>query len=79
MVLDYGCCVLDNIFFWNTTDLQNKLKLFQCYYNEERCHNGIDGLVPLQKAEGESGAAISINHYRWEKHCRGLFQLPIVA
>lgn len=71
--------LLDNIFFWNTTDLQNKLKLFQCYYNEERCHNGIDGLVPLQKAEGESGAAISINHYRWEKHCRGLFQLPIVA
>ncbi len=71
--------LLDSMFFWHTTDLQNKLNLFQCYYNKERCHHGIDGLTPLQKTEGKSGTVISINHYRWEKHCRGLFQLPIAA
>ncbi|MCX7119016.1 MAG: integrase core domain-containing protein [Gammaproteobacteria bacterium] len=71
--------LLDNMFFWHTTDLQNKLNLFQRYYNEKRCHHGIDGITPLQKATEKSGAVISINHYRWEKHCRGLFELPIAA
>ena len=71
--------LLDNMFFWNTTDLQNKLKLFQCYYNEERCHHGIDGITPIQKAEEKSDTVISINQYRWEKHCRGLFELPVAA
>ena len=67
------------MFFWHTTDLQNKLNLFQRYYNEKRWHHGIDGITPLQKATEKSGAVISINHYRWEKHCRGLFELPIAA
>ena len=24
-------------------------------------------------------AAVSLEHYRWQSHCRGLFQLPIAA
>jgi len=23
--------------------------------------------------------AISIDHYRWNKHCNGLYQLPVAA
>ncbi len=49
------------------------------YYNENRGHAGIDGAIPLQKSENSPAMIISLNHYRWKKHCRGLFQLPIAA
>ena len=71
--------ILDKTFYWHANDLQNKLELFQCYYNEERCHGSIDGLSPLQKADEKSSTVVSIHDYRWKKHCRGLFQLPIAA
>jgi putative transposase len=71
--------ILDKTFYWHANDLQNKLKLFQCYYNEERCHGSIDGLSPLQKADEKSSRVVSIHDFRWKKHCRELFQLPIVA
>ena len=28
---------------------------------------------------GFSKKIVDINNYRWEKHCRGLFQLPVAA
>jgi len=71
--------LLDKTLHWNAHDLQNKLDLFQCYYNVARCHWGIDGIAPLQKAEEQSATVVSINQYQWKKHCRGLFQLPIAA
>ena len=71
--------ILDKTFYWHANDLQNKLQLFQCYYNEERCHGSIDRLAPLQKADEKSSTVVSIHDYRWKKHCRGLFQLPIAA
>ena len=66
-------------FFWNEVDLQNKLDFFQKYHNESRGHGGINGNTPRQKASEQSSTVISLNHYRWKKHCRGLFQLPIAA
>jgi transposase InsO family protein len=71
--------ILDKTFYWNAYDLQNKLELFQNYYNEERAHHGIDGITPLKKADEPSSTVVSINHYRWKKHCHGLFELPIAA
>lgn len=71
--------ILDKTFFWNVCDLQNKLELFQNYYNEERCHHGIDGITPLKKADEPQGTVVSIDNYRWKKHCQGLFELPIAA
>jgi hypothetical protein len=46
--------------------------LFQ--YN--RCHSSRDGATP-----DESGREniIALTDCRWKKHCRGLFQLPLVA
>jgi len=68
--------LLDKAFFWTATDLANKLRDYQQYYNEERCHSGRDGATPVDSGPGK---VIDINNYLWEKHCRGLFQLPVAA
>ena len=68
--------LLDQILFWTATDLENKLRDYQCYYNESRTHSGKDGSTPIESTDEN---VIDINDYRWKKHCRGLFQLPIAA
>jgi transposase InsO family protein len=68
--------LLDQTLFWTATDLQGKLTNYQCYYNEHRAHSGRDGATPL---EATGSKVIGINHYRWEKHCRGLCELPSAA
>ena len=68
--------LLDHTFFWTTTDLENKLRYYQAYYNEKRCHSSRDGATPVSS---DSGKVVGINSYRWKKHCRGLFQLPVAA
>lgn len=71
--------LLDQTLFWSELYLQNKLDSFQRYYNEECGHGGINHITPTVKA-GEGGAeVVSLDNYRWKKHCRGLFQLPIAA
>ena len=70
---------LDRTLFWNSNDLQNKLNEFQCYYNEKRAHMGLDGSIPIQISKNRTSNIIDFKKYRWEKHCRGLFQLPIAA
>lgn len=77
-----GTCrreLLDKTFFWNASDLQNKLVTFQQFYNENRCHFGISGNTPDRQGIKSKKAVVDINHYRWKKHCRGLFQLPRAA
>jgi len=68
--------LLDQTLFWTATDLENKLRDYQCYYNEDRTHSGRDGTTPVGP---ESGKVVDIKEYRWQKHCRGLFHLPIAA
>lgn len=68
--------LLDQTLFWTATDLENKLSEYQCYYNEFRTHSGRAGTTPLSP---EGGKIVDINWYRWQKHCRGLFQLPMFA
>lgn len=71
--------LLDQTTFWNELDLRNKLDSFQHYYNEKRGHGGINRKTPATKAGEGSEGVVSIDNYCWEKHCRGLFQLPIAA
>ena len=40
---------------------------------------GIKGDTPKQVSENKKSNVININHFRWESHCRGLFQLPSAA
>jgi len=70
---------LDKTLFWNANDLGNKLDEFRQYYNEIRCHSGICSNTPEYQANKNSNSIIDINQYRWRKHCRGLFDLPIAA
>jgi transposase InsO family protein len=68
--------LLDHTFFWTVTDLENKLHNYQCYYNQYRTHSGRDGATPVVSAGNKF---FDINQYRWKKHCRGLFELPVAA
>jgi len=68
--------LLDHTFFWTATDLENKLRNYEAYYNEHRTHSGRDGETPIELVDRK---VIDINAYRWRKHCRSLFELPVAA
>ena len=68
--------LLDQTLFWTATDLENKLQEYQRYYNGSRTHSGRDGATPIGDSERK---VVDINQYRWQKHCRGLFELPVAA
>jgi hypothetical protein len=68
--------LLDQTLFWTASDLENKLQNYQRYYNEYRCHSGRDGATPV---DSDNGRIAALNDYRWKKHCRDLFQLPVAA
>jgi hypothetical protein len=69
---------LDRILFWTIVDLEAKLIDFQHYYNGHRTHTGLEGGLPEPAADG-SASPIGFKSYRWQRHCRGLYQTPIVA
>ena len=70
---------LDQLFFWNSRDLQHKLDEFRDYFNEHRVHAGIDGDLPNQRADENKPRIASLENYAWESHCNGLFQMPKAA
>ena len=37
---------LDQLFFWNTQDLERKLAHFAQYYNQDRTHQSLNGITP---------------------------------
>jgi putative transposase len=67
---------LARMLFWTAADLEAKLIDFRHYYNGRRTHAGLDGRLP--EPDG-SGAPLDFDSYRWQKHCRGLYQTPIAA
>ena len=70
---------LDHIFFWNSVDLERKLLAYQEYFNNYRGHYGIGGMTPGKKSGEGLTEVISLNAYRFKKHCNGLYQLPTAA
>ena len=69
---------LDRTLFWTTADLETKLLGFQHYYNGHRTHDGLEGRLPEPTTE-RPAARKDFASYRWQKHCRGLYQTPIAA
>jgi putative transposase len=69
---------LDRILFWTTTDLENKLVDFRRYFNDHRSHTALQGRTPSQDALMPRPVAL-LHSYRWQPHCRGLFQTPMAA
>ena len=66
---------LDRMLFWSAPDLERKLTAFQDFYNAHRAHTSLNGRTPVQTRKDVA----PLNHYRWETHCRGLYQTPIAA
>jgi hypothetical protein len=52
---------------------------FRAYKNDHRVHRAIAGLTPAQFAGALSPTPAALDHYGWQQHCRGLFELPIAA
>jgi hypothetical protein len=69
---------LDRTLFWTTADLEAKLLDFQNYYNGYRTHAGLKGRLP-EPGVARPASLIDFGSYRWQKHCRGLYQTPIAA
>ena len=69
---------LDQTLFWTAADLELKLLGFQRYYNGHRAHAGLDGRPPAWTPD-EGGRRASLHSYRWQPHCRGLYQTPMTA
>ena len=70
---------IDQLFFWDENDLQQKLDRYKRYYNDERVHASLD-LVPAAKADMKiKHEQKAIDNCRWQSHCGGLFQLPVAA
>ena len=67
---------LDRVLFWNAVDLARKLEAFRDYYNG---HRVLAGLTPAQRAGALCPAPAALDHYGWQRHCRGLFVLPVAA
>ncbi|MGB5300520.1 MAG: integrase core domain-containing protein, partial [Thiogranum sp.] len=70
---------LDHVFFWNACDLERKLELFKDYYNHSRTHASLDGNTPDEISNDSVAQPAPLHNYVWEKHCGGLFQLPVAA
>ncbi len=66
---------LDQTLFWNSSDLEKKLGLFQDYYNQNRVHTALAGNTPIERPF----KALSLSNFDWEKHCHGLFEIPNLA
>ena len=70
---------LERVLFWNAVDLARKLEAFRDYYNDHRVHRALAGLTPASFAGALSPAHAALDHYGWQQHCRGLFELPVAA
>ena len=58
------------------TDLELKLSAFKDYYNGYRVHAALKGQTPIETTKSK---AADLKFYRWQKHCRGIYQTPIAA
>ena len=69
---------MDRTLFWTAADLEMKLLDFQRYYNGHRTDAGLDGGTP-DPSPATCGERASVRSYRWQPHCRGLYQTPMAA
>ena len=68
---------LDRVFFWNrpTGAQAATFRITQ----RHRVHRALAGLTPAQFAGALSPAPAALDHYGWQQHCRGLFEIPVAA
>ena len=69
----------DHVLFWNAADLEKKLSEFQAYYNQHRVHRSLGGNTPTQVSGDSLASRAALHKFRWQPHCRGLYELPVAA
>jgi len=68
---------LDHTLCWTTTaDLDSKLLDFRTYFNNHRTHDSLEGRTPDTSV---SRPIVTLRSFRWQPHCRALYQTPVVA
>ncbi|PYT91937.1 MAG: hypothetical protein DMG41_00790 [Acidobacteria bacterium] len=67
---------MDQTFFRTTADLENKLLDFRTYFNNHRTHTSLKGRTPDTPA---SRRGANLHSFRWQPHCRALYQTPVAA
>jgi hypothetical protein len=67
---------LDHMLFWTSADLENKLLDFRTYFNHHRTHHSREGRTPDMPM---SRQVANLRSFRWQPHCRGLYQTPPAA
>jgi putative transposase len=67
---------LDEIMFWTTADLENKLLDFRTYFDNYRTHDSLEGRTPDTSV---SRPIANLRSIRWQLHCRALYQTPVAA
>ena len=67
---------LDQTLFWTAADLENRLRLFQDYFNRQRVHSGLGARLPDSP---ETPTPLNFDSYRWQQHSGGLYQTPMAA
>jgi hypothetical protein len=71
--------LLDQVFFWNSVDLERKLGCYRLYFNHSRTHASLDGNTPADRSDNVVTHPAALRNFTWEKHCGGLFELPVAA
>ena len=69
----------NHILFWGQLDLETKLAIYQEYFNSYRVHQGLSGKTPNEISGERKLARISLDSYKWQNACGGLFHTPIAA
>jgi len=67
---------LDRTLFWTSADLEDKLLDFTRYFNNHRSHTAREGRPP---DAAPTRQVANLQSYRWQSHCRGLYQTPTAA
>jgi len=67
---------LDHALFWTTADLENKLLDFGTYFNNHCTHISREGRTPETPV---SRPVANLRSFRWQPHCRALYQTPVAA
>ena len=70
---------LDYVPFWGARDLENKLRQFCDYYNNQRSHYALSGGVPSAVSDNTQTKLADLHNFQWESRCRDLYSLPIAA
>ena len=70
---------LDQMLFWNASELKRKMEALRQYYNAHRVHSALSGDTPSEISGETLMRRADFNKFQWKSHYRGLYQLPVAV